>query len=217
MNTMRQSSTPSAEQQLLLATFAESTKPGDRLVLSDEILHAALERSRRLRKSELQALLDSPLTLRRLVALAARFDALSQESSPAAREAAAKVIAIAMGRAANDSQPTWHRSPMELMAAAGHDDGNFSQTSPDQLWVLHAIVTGTSTRLVLVLQKDHERAAAVMEARQQLELAVLDGQGATLLMGHLDEDGELAGPWQLPDTLRSHLLAQGGQFSIERV
>lgn len=212
-----------ARQKLLLAAYADTRKPGDQQVLSDEQLQSAMEGSRHLSKDELAMLMDSPLTLRRLRALAARFEAMTELNSPQVRGAAARAIATAMGHSAGadghtaDADDAWQSSIVQLVGAAGLDDGNFSQTSPDALWTLHAVASQGHTRLVLALQHEHERAAALMAAREQMELAVLDGDGATLMLGRLDDDGTMDTDWLLPGTLRSHLVAHGGKFSVERV
>ena len=192
--------TTSPQDRLAMDALSQVHKPGDYLVLADRTLNAALDGTRALRQSEWKALLESPLTLRRMRVLEAmRLARVQTTAGPV--------------DAANDD--VWRPSQGLLRAAADMSDGNFSQASEDGRWMLYALKTGAETRLVLKLQAQAEHADIWMAARP--EVAVLDGAGNTLLLGALDEDGEVHGPWVQDTDVRSHLAAHGHRWLVERV
>jgi len=51
----------------------------------------------------------------------------------------------------------------------------------------------------------------------EMEVGVLDGRGGTLMLGHLDDEGELEVLLDHPLNLRNHLAQHGGEWSVERV
>lgn len=201
---MNQDFTSTLQDRLALHTMMQTHKPGDHLVLADPVLNAALDGSRPLRQSEWQALLGSALTLRRMQVL---------EAQRQARAGLAGGAATTLRPAANDA--AWRPSHTLLRAAAGADLSRFTQGSDDGRWMLYALKTGADTRLVLKLQPEAEHADLWLAARP--EVAVLDGEGNTLLLGALDEDGELQGPWVHEADLRTHLAAHGHGWRVERV
>ena len=203
---MNQFSSTPLQDRLGLEAMMQTHKPGDYLVLNDQVLAGALSGSRPLRESEWQALMDSPLTLRRMRVLEAqRLAAEQAQAEPALTKAA-------FG-AAND--PVWGPCVTQLRAAADGLDGSFLQASDNGHWMLYALKTGAATRLLLRLQPEAEHADQWLAARP--ELAVLDAQGNTLLCGMLDEDGELQGPWVHDTDLRTYLAAHGYSWTVERV
>ena len=93
--------------------------------------------------------------------------------------------------------------------------------SDDGQWQLQTLTTGITTRLRLTLRRTNNAGDGQSFDRIRLEpdqqWAVLDGSGATLLMGWLDEDGELEEVWGRPMDLRSHLAQFGGGWKVEPV
>jgi hypothetical protein len=174
------------EQAALLARRIE----GDRLVLGDAVLAAALDGSRPLTAGERAALQASPLTLRRLRQLALE------------RRAQANV-------AANDE--AWQGSHGMLRAASSA--GPAAPVSDDGWWTLHLLGREGAWRLVLQLSAAAPFAARLLAARAPLR--VLDGAGQVILEGRLDADGECeaAWPWQSPPAV--HLQEQGAAFTVE--
>lgn len=178
-------------EQLLLARAV----PGDRLMLADATLLAALDGSRALTPNESLALQGSPLTLRRFRHLALERRAAMQ--APAA---------------ANDAQ--WRGSAGMLRAAASAVATGPIATD-DGCWRLHLLEQGQGWQLVLQLAADAPFAAALL--RTQPLLRVRDGAGTLLLQGRLDADGELEGAWPLAAAPASHLQQCGGVFAVEPV
>jgi hypothetical protein len=174
------------EQAALLARRVE----GDRLVLGDAVLAAALDGSRPLTAGERAALQASPLTLRRLRQLALE------------HRAQANV-------AANDE--AWQGSHGMLRAASSA--GPAAPVSDDGWWTLHLLGREGAWRLVLQLSAAAPFAARLLAARAPLR--VLDGAGQVILEGRLDADGECeaAWPWQSPPAV--HLQEQGAAFTVE--
>uniref|UniRef100_UPI0025F60491 hypothetical protein n=1 Tax=uncultured Massilia sp. TaxID=169973 RepID=UPI0025F60491 len=150
-------------------------RAGDRLVLDDATLRAALDGSRPLTRGERAALQDSPLTARRLRHLALE------------RRAAA---------AAGAAVPGWRGSRGMLRAASSGAAQALTLATDDGWWTLHLVGAGTAGgawRAILQLAPQAPFAAGLIDA--QAPLRVLDGAGATLLEGRLDTDGECEAPW----------------------
>jgi hypothetical protein len=171
------------QERLLLSRRVE----GDRLVLADAVLLAALDGSRPLTAGERAALEASPLTVRRLRQLA-----LERRSA---------------SRAANDGH--WTGSAGLLRAA---DSGALARlVTDDRYWTLHFV--GPS--VILQLAADAPFAARLL--REQPLLRVVDGLGAVVLEGRLDADGECEGAWPFAAAPAEHFQQAFAAFSVEPV
>lgn len=157
---------------------------GDRLVLDDATLLAALEGSRPLRTAERAALQASPLTARRLRQLAIE------------RRAAAL---------------RW-RGSRGMLRAASSGGAPGPVATDDGFWTLHFIDAGGGWRSVLQLAPQAPFAPALLATRARLQ--VLDGAGHTLLAGRLDADGECEAAWPFADAPAAHLQANGAAFTV---
>lgn len=160
---------------------------GDRLMLADAVLAAALDGSRPLTTGERAALQASPLTLR-------RFRHLAQ-----VRQAA---------------RGAWHGSRGLLRAA---DSGRGLQVlgTDDGMWRLHFVDSGAGLSVILQLDTDSDGAAALLAAAPRL--AVRDGAGATILEGTLDADGECEGQWPFAADPAVHFQQHGARFEVRPV
>lgn len=208
-----------AEQQVLLSAYAARQVPGDRQVLADDVLQAALSATQALSRKQLAMLKVSPLTLCRLRYLEAL--RLAATHSALATGTAASASVHALGSPAGQTTPAqasrWQRSPGELLAAAGVD-ADCSLPSADGLWTLSAWTRGHATRLRLNLRRPADDDGQLsLRLDPEIEVGVLDGRGGTLLLGRLDDDGELEVLLDHPLDLRSHLAQHGGHWSVERV
>lgn len=162
---------------------------GDRLLLADAVLLAALDGSRPLTAGERAALEASPLTARRLRTLA-----LARRGTRAA---------------ANDEH--WQGSHGMLRAADGGaalrqlatDDGH---------WRLHFVDGAGAPRVILQLVPEAPFAARLL--REAALLRVLDGAGAEVLQGRLDADGECECAWPFADAPAAHFQRHGAAFSV---
>ncbi|MET3133285.1 hypothetical protein AAKU55_003575 [Oxalobacteraceae bacterium GrIS 1.11] len=164
---------------------------GDRLMLADATLLAALDGARALTANERGALERSPLTLRRFRHLSAqRRRAASSPSSPTAWSGS-----VGMLRAAADGA---------ALAELRTDDG---------CWSLHFVEQGTAWRVILALAAGAPFAPRLM--REQPMLRVLDGGGAVLLQGRLDADGECECAWPFESAPGPHLQSRGARFAVE--
>lgn len=174
----------SVQARLLLGARVE----GDRLVLADRVLLAALDGSRPLTAGERTALQGSPLTLR-------RFRALAESRRNPARAA-------------------WNGSRGLLRAAASGAGIDVLRTD-DGMWRLHiAGSRGSAGAASVILQLDPEApgAAAVLAAREHI--TVRDGAGAVVLAGVLDADGECEGPWPFDADPAAHFQRHGATFDV---
>jgi hypothetical protein len=178
------------ERRLAEAALLAGRVDGDRLVLGDAVLAAALDGSRPLTAGERAALQASPLTLRRL-----RWLALE-------RRAQAKP-------AANDED--WQGSRGMLRAASSA--GPAAPVSDDGWWTLHLLGREGAWRLVLQLSAAAPFAARLLAARAPLR--VVDGAGQVILEGRLDSDGECEAAWPLASPPALHLQEQGAAFTVE--
>jgi len=181
-------------ERLLLAPRIE----GDRLVLSDDVITAALDGSRALTVAERAALQASPLTLR-------RFRRLAMARTAGGRHAGYPQAA------ANDA---WHGSAGMLRAASG-GAALTELLTDDRHWALHFVEQGQAWRLILALDAAAPFAARLL--REQPLLRVVDGGGAILLQGRLDADGECECDWPFDSAPAPHFQQFGAGFSVEPV
>lgn len=170
-------------------------KDEDWLVLSDEVLRAALSGAIPLNREEMTALMDSPITLRRIQILEAE------------RLAAHKDVKVL---AANDD--SWFGSCGMLLAA---DSGvtSLSLHTDDMLWMLKSVPSGVGCNLILQLNIKQPQAAKILALGT--ELVVFDGADVLVMDGVLDADGELEKPWLLSsESPYEHFMAAGGKFTV---
>jgi len=158
---------------------------GDRLLLGDAILAAALDGSRALTAGERAALQASPLTLRRFRQLAA-----------ARRQNAA---------------PAWSGSH-GLLRAADSGGGFALLETDDGMWRLHVVDSGGKLGVILQLDPQAPGAAQILDRR--VDVVVRDGAGAIVLKGCLDADGECEGPWPFAAAPAAHFQQHGARFDV---
>jgi len=182
------------ERRLAEAALLAHRVDGDRLVLADAVLAAALDGSRPLSGGERAALQASPLTQRRLrqLALARRAQAAAAASAAAPADA-------------------WRGSRGLLRAASTLDAA--APVSDDGWWTLHLLGEQGAWRLVLQLASTAPFAARLLAARAPVR--VRDGAGQVLLEGRLDLDGEAEAAWPFADPPALHLQERGALFTVE--
>jgi hypothetical protein len=168
-------------EQVLLARRVE----GDRLMLADATIIAALDGSRPLTPNERDALAQSPLTMRRLRQLSIERNA----------QASAWSGSIGMLRAASTDAAL-----DELVTDDGH-------------WALHFVAQGSRWQAILKLAADAPFARRLM--REQPMLRVVDGGGAIILQGRLDADGECESAWPFETAPAPHFQQFGARFAVE--
>lgn len=173
------------EERLVLGRRAA----GDRLMLADAILLAALDGSRHLTAGERAALQASPLTVRRFRTLAAQARRNTQAASDGWRGS------HGMLRAASSGAPLAHLRT---------DDG---------LWTLHFLEHDGAWRLVLAVDGAAPFAARLV--RDQPAVRVVDGDGTVILQGALDADGEFESAWPFEAAPASHFQEHGAGFTVE--
>lgn len=175
------------QQQLLLARRIE----GDRLMLADPILLAAIQGVRTLTAGEREALRSSPLTLRRF-----------------------RALALEQRRAALPANDAWNGSGGMLRAAADGAAMNALATD-DAHWTLHFLEQDGAWRVILALDANAPFAPNLMSERPLMR--VVDGAGATILQGRLDADGELESAWPFQTAPATHFHQFGARFAVEPV
>lgn len=188
---------------------ALSFKEGDYQMLADPILLGALDHAygrpsamaRPLRHSECKALEGSPMTLLRMAQLNAQqrgghgvraveptrmFDCMASCAAPLARRR------VAWGQ----------------LRAAGQADApsSFQVQSECGRWSLSGKRDAHEHWTVLLKLHDEAELDFLDAQATPSDVAVLDGEGNTLLFGCLDAYGELAGPWAYPQSPMAHLL-----------
>lgn len=187
------------QERLLLARPA----PGDRLLLDDATLGAALDGSRALTPNERRALAASPLTLRRLRHLSLQRHAAVQQMQEQQAQ---------RPTAANDAD--WRGSSGMLRAAASSATLETLATD-DQYWTLHFIGQDGLWQVILALSAQAPFAAQLL--REQPLLRVFDGAGAIVLEGRLDADGECESRWPFELAPAAHFQQHGASFSVQPV
>jgi hypothetical protein len=173
------------DEALLLAGRVE----GDRLLLADATMLAAIGGERALSANERAALCASPLTLRRFRTLAL---ARRRERAVDAWRGSPGML-----RAAADGQP---------LSALATDDGH---------WRLHFLQQDGAWRVILAL--DAHAPFAVRLLREQALLRVVDGGGAIVMHGRLDADGECESAWPFDSAPAAHFQHCGAGFAVEPV
>lgn len=174
------------EERLLLGRRI----PGDRLMLADGVLRAALGGSRPLTANERKVLQDSPLTLRRLRQLA-----LERRGEQGAANDAAWTGSAGMLRAADSGEP--------LMGLS----------TDDRCWSLHFAGHEGDWRIILQVAPNAPFAATLL--RERTLLRVVDGQGGIVLQGRLDLDGECEAAWPFALDPARHFQQTGAAFAVE--
>lgn len=174
--------------------------PGDRLMLADATLLAALDGTRPLTPSERQALSASPLTLR-------RFRQLSLERHAAVRHAARP--------AANGPVWTGSRGMLRAASTASAADELAALVTDDGHWTLHFLPQDGGWQVILSLSAEAPFAARLL--REQPQLRVIDGGGAIVLQGRLDADGECERTWPFATAPAAHFQLYGAGFAVEPV
>jgi hypothetical protein len=169
---------------------------GDRLMLADATLLAALNGTRALTPNERQALSSSPLTLR-------RFRQLSLERYAAAAQAP---------QAAND--PVWSGS-RGMLRAASTAEALEALVTDDGHWTLHFLPQDSGWQVILSLSAEAPFAARLLNDQPQLR--VIDGGGAIVLQGRLDADGECERAWPFATAPAEHFQLYGAGFAVEPV
>lgn len=165
---------------------------GDRLMLADAIISAALDGSRPLTANERDALVQSPLTMR-------RFRHLAIERA---------------GEAPASAGRDWQGST-GMLRAASTDTALAELVSDDNHWALHFLARDVGWQVILKLAADAPFAAGLM--REQPLLRVVDGRGAIILQGRLDSDGECESAWPFGLAPAPHFQRSGASFSVEPV
>jgi hypothetical protein len=169
---------------------------GDRLMLADTTLLAALNGTRALTPNERQALSSSPLTLR-------RFRQLSLERYAAAAQAP---------QAAND--PVWSGS-RGMLRAASTAEALEALVTDDGHWTLHFLPQDSGWQVILSLSAEAPFASRLLNDQPQLR--VIDGGGAIVLQGRLDADGECERAWPFATAPAEHFQLYGAGFAVEPV
>jgi hypothetical protein len=194
--TMKTAMQSDAERRLQERLLLGRRVDGDRLVLADATLLAALDGSRPLTAGERAALQASPLTARRLRQLAV--ERRAGQGNPAAQAAPAPMAG-------------WRGSHGRLRAASS---GAIDALRTDDGWfILHVVAEGAGWRTILQLAADAPFAPALLAARAALR--VRDGAGNTILEGRLDADGECEAAWPFAESPASHLQAADAAFAVE--
>jgi hypothetical protein len=177
------------QEQLLVGRRLE----GDRLVLDDATLLAALDGSRPLRGAERDAMQASPLTLRRLRQLA-------QERRAGARS-----------DTGIDANSAW-RGSRGMLRAASSQAALAPLSTDDGCWTLHFVEADGAWRAILQLAPQAPFAAGLLAARAPLH--VRDGSGQRILSGRIDADGECEAAWPFAAAPAAHLQAHGAAFTV---
>lgn len=193
------------QEQALLARSV----PGDRLMLADDTLVAALEGDRALTPNERRALQGSPQTLRRFRELAlARRHAMQDADAPrVAANDDAWTGSAGMLRAAASSAAL-----EELVTDDGHWRLHFVFEGGPQRGTASASMSGNGWQLILKLDAAAPFAARLL--REHPLLRVVDGGGAILLQGRLDADGECECAWPFDDAPLPHFQHHGARFAV---
>jgi hypothetical protein len=194
------------DQKLAEQLLLNRPREGDRLLLADAVLLAALDGSRPLTGIERRALQQSPLTLRRFRHLALQ-----------AQQRNARAGARGPGQAAaNDA--LWRGSSGLLRAADSGAALDLLQTD-DRYWTLHFVPEGGGWQVILALDPEAPFAAGLLPTAMQAvpRLRVIDGAGVVILQGQLDSDGECEVRWPFTADPAAHFQQCGASFRVQPI
>lgn len=180
--------TKEIEIKLLERVFLRPQENDD-LALDDAMLLAALENRQPLSREQWQAMMDSPLTLRRFRILAHRRKARLE--------------------AANDF--LWSESEGLRLAADTGDEVEVLRTQ-DGFWSLHFLKEAEGWLVVLKLDAVAPYANGLLT--QQVRLEAVIGDGVSVLAGQLDASFEIEAPWPFAETPVERLRRAGGRFAV---
>lgn len=212
---------------IFMRVLATRRKLDDDVLFDDADLVKHIDGTQPFDEAEWRAVLASPLTLRRLDALA---EALStqrtappQEQAMAPRsplvEAAKASVALAQGLGQRLQQHVvdWF-TPSAGHWAGAHmrEQGAMAIVTSDERWklsVLPAVTSGVRARLVLQLNPEDPW---VKLWADDIQVQVLDHHGQVLLQGRLDEDNQLSGEWPLQAEPAPYLAARGAGITVQQ-
>lgn len=186
------------DQKLQARLLLSRAVPGDRLMLADAVMLAALDGSRALTPNERRALQASPLTLRRFRQLS-----LQRRAAPHAGS-----------EAVDDS--AW-RGSTGMLRAASSGTALEELVTDDGHWTLHFLPKQQGEGWQLILKLEGEAPFAARLLRELPMLRVVDGGGAILLQGRLDADGECERAWPFGTEPMPHFQLYGASFTVEPV
>lgn len=186
--------TGNIERRLQERLLLERRVPGDRLMLDDATLRAALDGSRPLTAGERAALQASPLTLRRL-------RTLSIEGRARAGAGAASAA--------------WDGSAGLLRAASTGASEAGPIVTDDGWWQLHFVRAGGAWHIVLQLAPQAPFAPALLAAGARVRVCAGLHGTTPILHGRLDDDGECEDGWPFEAAPQAWLQAQGAAFRVE--
>lgn len=192
------------------ALLTARPQAGDRLMLADATLLAALDGSRVLTPNERAALAASPLTLRRFRHLSLQRQGAAGQAKEAAEAAEAAPV---RAPAANDAH--WTGSSGMLRAASSAVSTLAALVTDDNCWTLHFVEQGDGWQVILALSAQAPFAARLLN--EQPLLRVIDGGGAIVLQGRLDADGECERAWPFSTAPASHFQLYGASFAVQPV
>lgn len=180
------------ETRLLERIFLHPREDDD-LVLDDATLLAALEDRHPLSNEQWQAMMASPLTLRRFRILTHRRQARTD--------------------AANDI--AWSASEGLRLAADTGDEVDVLRTQ-DGFWSLHFLKEDEADDggWLVVLKLDTAAPYANDLLTHQSKLEAVIGDGASVLTGQLDGSLEIEAPWPFAETPLERLRRAGGRFVV---
>lgn len=183
----------------ILQRKAASYFPDDSIALDNTQMLKILDGRSKATAAERAAILGSPMTLRRFLALAEGFLAGGKASQTHTRQ-----------EAAND---TLYVTPLRLLAADSGSEA-FSLTSDDGWWRLSFPQTREGWLIELEMREDapfeHMLDENLPAGQSQRSVAVVDGQQRTLLLGQLNFNRALSAPWPLHESPREALAQAGG-------
>lgn len=182
----------------VLEMLMKRRKLDDHLVLPDHLLEAAADGWASLSPAQYDALLDSPLTLRRFAVLQAN-RAQSQHAP-----------------AANDDE-FWQGSMILRRAADGGTDGRVDHFSDNGHWQLSFQRMGNTGWLVSLTLRDPQAAPPALAAGGQA-VELVDGRGEVWFGGCLDPEAD-QGPsleiaWDGDETPEQRFIDRGARFTV---
>lgn len=211
---------------IFMRVLATGRKLDDDLLYEDADLLKHIDGTQPFDEDEWREVLTSPLTLRRLDALAEAHAAKQAAGDAATLAAPGQLASVAQAGAAlaqglgqrfRQTLADWF-TPSTGQWAGAHtrEHGAVAIVTSDERWklsVLPAATAGVRARLVLELNPGDDWARRWQD---DIQVQVLDHHGQVLLQGGLNEDNQLSGDWPLQAEPGPYLAALGASITVQQ-
>lgn len=214
---------------IFMRVLATGRKLDDDVLYEDADLLKHIDGTQPFDEEEWREVLASPLTLRRLDALAedhAAKQAAANAANATTQAASGPLASVAqagaalaqgLGQRLRQTVVDWF-TPSTGQWAGAHtrDQGALAITTSDERWKLSVLPAATAGARALVVLELNPEDDWARRWQDDIQVQVLDHQGQVLLQGGLNEDNQLSGDWPLQAEPAPYLAARGAAITVRQ-